>query len=216
MQNADLEQLIKARRSIRRWQDRQVPEDLLVHAIETATWAPNGGNQQNWRFYVIMSRSRIKAIADAVRASAETVASWGQPAANPPLPGPGRGPAFFEAAPALIAVAMAPYRSGADIAFEARANTDPTAARMLRARRVADSGVQSVSAAISYLLLVLHQMGLGSVWMTGPLQAKEEIERILNVQPGLDLIAILPVGYPDETPVARGRKPFAEIGEIVR
>jgi len=83
-------------------------------------------------------------------------------------------------------------------------------------RNIADSRVQSVASAVSHLLLILHQMGLGSVWMTGPMQAKEEIEKILKVPEGLDLIAFIPVGYPDETPVSRGRKLFSEIGEIIR
>lgn len=216
MEFTDLDDLIKTRRSIRRWQDKEVPDKLLLKAVELATWAPNGGNQQNWRFYIILSKNKIKAIADAVRASSILVASWSQPAAGSPAPGFGRGAAFFEAAPALLAVAMAPYRSGADIAFESREKTDPKAAAMLRSRRIADSGVQSVSAAIAYLLLILHQIGLGAVWMTGPIQAKDSIEKELNLPNGLDLIAIIPVGYPDETPASRGRKPISEVSEIIR
>jgi len=216
MEFSELESLIKTRRSVRKWQNKKVPEELLIKAVELATWAPSGGNQQNWHFYVVVGPDKIRAIADAVRASSQLMASWTEPARSGPAPGFGRGATFFEAAPAVIAVAMSPYRSGADIAFEAREKTDPRAARMLRARRTADSGVQSVSAAISHLLLVFHQMGLGAVWMTGPIQAKEEIERVLNVPAGLDLIALIPVGYPDEKPESRGRKPFSEVGEIVR
>lgn len=218
MDLSELEQLIKTRRSIRRWQPKPVPVSLLIKAVELATWAPNGGNQQNWRFYIITNPSKIKAMADAVRASAEVIASWSQPSASPatPAPGFGRGPSFFESAPAGIAVAMAPYRSGADVAFESHEKSDPRAARMLRARRIADSGVQSVSAAIAYLLLVLHQMELGAVWMTGPMQAKDELEKVLGIPAGLDLIAYIPVGYPDEKPEPRGRKPVSEVAEIIR
>ena len=217
MEFAQLESLIKTRRSVRKWQNKKVPEDLLKNAVELATWAPNGGNQQNWRFYVILNAEKMKAIADAVRASSQLMASWAAPGtpATPP-PGFGRGPTFFEAAPAAIAIAMSPYRSGADLAFEAREKTDPKAARMLRARRIADSGVQSVSAAIAYLLLILHQMGLGAVWMTGPMQAKDDIEKVLEIPAGFDLIAFIPVGYPDEKPETRGRKSFAEIAEFIK
>jgi len=69
----DLANLIKTRRSIRSWQDKQVSEDLLIQAIELATWAPNGGNQQNWHFYTIVNRETIKAIAGAVQASADRI-----------------------------------------------------------------------------------------------------------------------------------------------
>ena len=59
MELIDLEKLIKSRRSIRRWQDKRVSEELLLKAIEMATWAPNGGNQQNWRFYVVVNPCNI-------------------------------------------------------------------------------------------------------------------------------------------------------------
>jgi nitroreductase len=73
-----------------------------------------------------------------------------------------------------------------------------------------------VAAAITYLLLVLHQMGLGAVWMTGPMQAKEAIEQILRVPPELDIVAFIPIGYPAESPAPRERRPIREISELVK
>jgi len=55
------------------------------------------------------------------------------------------------------------------------------ASKIRQWRNIADSRIQSVSAAITTLLLVLHQMGIGSLWMTGPMQAKENIEKILKI-----------------------------------
>jgi len=52
MEFTDLATIIRSRRSIRSWEDKEVSEDLLLQAIELATWAPNGGNQQNCRFYL--------------------------------------------------------------------------------------------------------------------------------------------------------------------
>ena len=37
---------------------------MLLQAIELATWAPNGGNQQNSHFYVIVNRDTLGAIAE--------------------------------------------------------------------------------------------------------------------------------------------------------
>jgi hypothetical protein len=50
--------------------------------------------------------------------------------------------------------------------------------------------------------------------MTGPLQAKAEIERILGVPEQMDLVAIIPVGGPAETP-NRDRKPVSEVCKII-
>jgi nitroreductase len=215
MELSELEKLIKTRRSIRRWQYKPVATELLTRAVELATWAPSGGNQQNWRFYIVVKPATIKAIAAAVQASADLTASWPESQATPPMPGPARKAGFFDTAPAAIAVAASRYQSGMDLAMEAREKTDPRAAQMRQWRNIADSRIQSVASAVAHLLLVLHQMGLGAVWMTGPIQAKVEIEQILKVPAGLDLVAFIPVGYPDEQPESRGRKPVAEVTEIV-
>ena len=216
MELTELENIIKSRRSIRQWQDKEVPEELLLQAVELATWAPNGGNQQNWRFYIIESRDTIGAIADVVQASSEQIAFW------PEVEQFGgaerwRGRAsFFRTAPAAIAVAAAHYQSAVDQILAIREQTDPRAAQMRQWRNTADSRIQSVSAAIAYLLLVLHQMGLGALWMTGPMQAKGEIEKILRVPPELDIVAFIPVGYATETPAAGERRPVTEVSEFVR
>jgi nitroreductase len=68
METAELVKLIKSRRSIRFWDDRPVQEDLLVQAVEAATWAPNGANAQIWNFYIVMDKNKIKAIADVAEA----------------------------------------------------------------------------------------------------------------------------------------------------
>ena len=75
METAELTKLIKTRRSIRVFQDKPVPEALLVQAIETATWAPNGGNAQNWRFFIIMDKKVIDAVAEVIQADLKTMLS---------------------------------------------------------------------------------------------------------------------------------------------
>lgn len=69
---------------------------------------------------------------------------------------------------------------------------------------------------MAYLLLILHQMGLGTVWMTGPLQAKGEIEKILKVPADMDLVVFIPVGYPAENPPLKERKPINEVCEVLK
>jgi nitroreductase len=215
MELKELEQLIKTRRSVRRWQNKPIPEELLVKAVELATWAPSAGNSQNWRFYIVMGQQKMKEIAGAVQATADLIASWPEAQGNPILAG-GRKAGYFEAAPAAILVAASRRPSPVDGVFEVREKIDPRAKEIRQWRAISASPVQGVAAAIATLLLVLHQMGLGAVWMTGPMQAKGELEKILKVPPEFDLIALLPVGYPDETPVSRGRKPVSEVTEIVK
>ncbi len=217
MEFEELAGLITSRRSIRRWQDREVPEELLKRAIEIATWAPNGGNQQNWHFYIIKNKDIIYTIADAVKATTEQITLWPEASILGDAALRWRERAdFFRSAPAAITVAAASYQSTADKVLAARGEKDPQAVRIRAWRNIANSRIQCVSAAITLLLLLLHQMGLGAVWMTGPMQAKDTIEKALNVPPGIDVVAFIPVGYPAENPPPKERRPLKEVCEIIK
>jgi nitroreductase len=217
MKTTELAELIKTRRSIRSWQDKPVAEKLLLEAVELATYAPNGGNQQNWRFYVILNRNIIKSIADAVQARADLMASWPEAAKYGEITGRMlQRSSFFRTAPAAIAVATNKYESAIEQLSAGRKETDAKAREIYEWRHIANAGIQSVASAIAYLLLILHQMGLGACWMTGPMQAKGEIERILNTPKGMDLVAFIPVGYPAENPDLRVRKPVGEVSEVIK
>ena len=220
METTDLVTLIKGRRSIRLWQDKPVPEDLLLRAIEVATYAPNAGNQQNWHFYLILNKKTILSIADAVQDSADYVASLPEAAGfNETALRMIKGAAFFRNAPAGIAVACSQYQSPVDTILSVREKSDPNDTRVTQMRQwrnIANARIQSAASAIGCLLLILHQMGLGAVWMTGPMQAKGAIEKILKVPAEMDLIAYIPVGYPAETPALRVRKPIQEVCEVIK
>jgi nitroreductase len=75
--------------------------------------------------------------------------------------------------------------------------------------------IQSAAAAIAYLLLALNQSGLSSLWLIGPLLAKIEIEKILKVPVESDVVAMIAVGYPGESP-SRSRKPVGEVYETIK
>ena len=52
--NADyVLEIIKGRRSIRRFTDQEVGRDTLRTLIEAAVWAPSGSNAQAWEFVVL-------------------------------------------------------------------------------------------------------------------------------------------------------------------
>jgi len=213
----ELGELIKTRRSVRKFQDKPVPEDLLLKALELATWAPNGGNYQPWRFLIVTNRDLIHKMPDAVKAKAELMSSW--PEAQPFGETVERWRQrcdFFRGAPACIAVLMGKYSSIADQILRARGEKDPLAVEIRSYRQLGNSSLQSVAAAITYLLLILHYFGLATTWMAGPLQAKKEIEKLLAVPPDLDFVDLIPVGYPAETPKVPPRKPIGEVVQFFR
>ncbi len=217
MNFSDLEELIKTRRSIRKWQDKPVPVSDLLKAVELATWAASGGNQQNWRFYIITNKAKINAMADAVQESANLIASWPEATRfGDAFERSKKTSAFFRSAPAVIAVAASRYQSNADLILEMREKSDPRAKLMREWRNSPASKIQSTSSAVATLLLVLHQMGIGSVWMTGPLQVRGELENIVTMKPEFEMVTVIPVGYPAEKPEIRGRKPVTDVTEVIQ
>ena len=60
----NLFELIKTRRSIRRFTDEPVSDELINKIIEAGTWAPSGKNNQPWKFAIIKDRDVKAQIAE--------------------------------------------------------------------------------------------------------------------------------------------------------
>jgi len=212
----ELENIIKGRRSVRRWKSQEVPDDVLKKAVELATWAPNGGNFQGWRFIVVKNRQVIENMANAVQAVADKIASWPESVAWPEeMERARKNASYFRNAPVCIATFVGRYQSAIDKALEVRGPSDPAAGEIRAFRRMAPTSIQSIAAAVATMLLVFQQMGLGAVWLGAPLMATKEINSILKAPEGMDLTGLIAVGYPDESP-KRDRKPVEQVMEFIR
>jgi len=211
----DLEKLIKGRRSIRQWKRQEVPDELLKKAVELATWAPNGGNYQGWRFIIVKQKEMIEKLANAVQSVADKIASWPEAVSwQEDVDRYRKNASFFRKAPVCIGVFSGVYQSPMDKVLVARESFDREAKEILGFRRSAPTAIQSSAAAVTTMLLAFQQMGLGAVWLVSPIQAKKEIEAILKVPSNMDLICLIAVGYPDESP-QKERRPVEEVLEFV-
>ena len=64
----------------------------------------------------------------------------------------------------------------------------------------------SISCAVQNLLLAAHDAGLGAVWADAAVSFKEkEINELMGME-GRNLVCLIPLGYPDETPRATPRQ----------
>src|SRR4030067_3021798 len=131
MNFGELGKLIKTRRSVRNFQEKPVPEDLLLKVMELATWAPNGGNYQPWRFLIVTNKDLINQMGDAVRAKTELMSSWPEAKQfGETMERWGKTSDFFRGAPTCIVVLMGKYISIADQRLRARGENDPLAMEM--------------------------------------------------------------------------------------
>jgi nitroreductase len=55
--------LLKNRASVRRFQNRPVPEDVIQEMLEAARLSPSGGNEQPWAFGVVTDCKLIQQVA---------------------------------------------------------------------------------------------------------------------------------------------------------
>lgn len=56
---------IKTRRSVREYEERDVPNDIIGIILEAATFAPSAGNLQPWEFVVVKERKKREALYKA-------------------------------------------------------------------------------------------------------------------------------------------------------
>ncbi len=68
-----------------------------------------------------------------------------------------------------------------------------------------------VSIAMDHLVLAAAAEGLGTCWI-GAFKP-DELRQALDIPPELEPVAMTPLGYPDEEPSPRPRKPLSEIVE---
>jgi nitroreductase len=198
---------LRARRSVRRYRD-VVPERALVERLfEAAVTAPSASNRQPWRFFVVESKPKIAAMAAAVRAAVERIAAHVEPASEPAFRAYGDYFTRFEGAPLVVAPIFQGPRTLSHLVDERLGEVD----RASIAAMERDSGLIGVSLALQNLLLMAPELGLGASAMTGPLVAAPELRAILEVPPSWSLVALVPLGYPDETPEATDRKPVERV-----
>ncbi len=60
----NLYEAIKARRSVRRFKDNEIEEDTLMRILDSARYAPTGGNLQPWEFILVRDKEQKQRLVD--------------------------------------------------------------------------------------------------------------------------------------------------------
>jgi nitroreductase len=201
--------ILQARRSVRRFRPEPLPTALLEQLVRAAACAPSAGNRQQWRLRAVTSYPLLTSMAAAVRTATARLVAAARPERAAELARYVEPFALFEHAPCVF---VAEHRPGFDLlGATAPQGLDPDASR---ARAMLDS-TSSVAAAVMQLLLAAHAAGLGACWMTGPLVAARELGELVGLPEGWELAALVPVGWPAESPPPPARRPLARLWSVV-
>jgi iodotyrosine deiodinase len=193
-------EMIRRRRTVREFSDREVPFELIEKAILTAGTAPSGANLQPWHFVVVKDaevKRKIRAAAEKEEYESyhgRMSDKWMRRLA--PL-GTDENKPFLEIAPYLIVV----FRINS---FIENGATEPTYYSQ-----------ESVGIAVGMLLAALHNMGLATLTHTpSPMKFLQEILG----RPKTEVpFVLIPVGFPAENVKVPDikRKNLEEIMEII-
>ena len=185
--------LIKERRSIRRYSSRKVSFDVLRQVLEAAGWAPSAHNAQPWRFIVLTEESAKQALAEAM-ADAWT-ADMAKDGVTIETQKRKASIERFTRAPALIVACLTME--------DMKMYPDEK-----RQRSERDLAMQSLGAAIQNMLLTAHAEGLSACWFSAPSFCKETVRKVLKIPEMVEPQALIALGYAAEKPQAPSRKPL--------
>jgi nitroreductase len=192
---------IARRRSVRQFDARPVPREVIEQCLRAAGRAPSGANQQPWFFSVITQPEHKRRVREAAEAEERAFYAGRAPGewldALAPL-GTDADKPFLETAPVLIAVFAQKYGLRDD------------------GSRFSHYYVpESVGIAIGFLIAALHDAGLATLTHT---PSPMGFLRTLCGRPGHERpVVLLVVGHPApgcQVPLAGGiRKPLEAIAQ---
>ena len=186
-------QEIENRRSIRKYKPDKIERKLIEEIIYSASLAPSAKNRQPWKFIVYQGEEKDKLVdvmrhgINSEKTTHELMPEWAFAI-----------PDAENKVPCLIAVLNTnQYTPFASIENEKRI--------------VEISDSLSIGAAIENMILTATGYGLGTLWIANTCFAYNELMDFIGTDS--QLTGIVAVGFADEAPAKRPRKPLEEIVE---
>ena len=197
----DLAGLLRGRRSVRQYQEREVPREALLQMLEAARWAPSPHGRQPWRFAVLTQPEPKNRLAAAMGEDWQrNLEMDGQPTEIVQLRLEKSRQRILKA-PAIIIPCL--YLEDLD--------TYPDQQRQANESTMA---VQSIGAAIQNMLLMAYDLDLDTGWMCAPLFCPDTVRAALDLDETLIPHALIPIGYAARDPKRRPHRPIDDL--IVR
>ena len=196
----DLLDTIEGRRSIRKYQLKQIPRKLIEEVLVAAGWAPSAHNAQPYGFIVLENAQTKLDLAEVMaKVWVADLEKDGQTIEADRLR---ERVERFAKAPVLILACITGIKGL------------PRYSDTRRQACLHDLAVQSLGAAIENLLLAAHAKGLGACWYSAPCFCKETVRQKLMIPNDVEPQAFIVLGYPAEKPFAPKKKSLAEIGFV--
>jgi F420 biosynthesis protein FbiB-like protein len=182
---------IAARRSVRKFTDRPVAKKTVNAVLAAAILAPSGKNRQPWRFVVVAGDEKRAQMIRVMREGIADTKAHGMETGT------------------AIMTARVMERAPVTVFVFNPEGVHPWTSHSVVQTFMEAIDMQSIGAAIQNMLLAARAMGLGTLWMCDVWSAYQQLEEWLG-ESG-ELVAAVALGYPDEQPAARPRRPLSEV-----
>jgi nitroreductase len=193
---------MEKRRSIRKFRPDPVPDECIRELLESARLAPSGCNAQPWRFKIVREPAVRQQLADAAHAQK-----------------------FIADAPVVIVCCadIKGYLDGTVSGIQDLGRIGAVEDRIVeilvdRARQMKTSCTveeigpriaANVVIAVEHIVLRALDFGLGTCWIR--LLDEQRVKEIFGWDENVAVVALLPLGYPAESPAPRKRLPVEEL-----
>jgi nitroreductase len=199
---AEIYDVMRTARAVRRFRDEPVADDVLGRCLEAATWAPSGGNQQSWRFVVLRSEASRAAIAAGAAGALDVI----QRVYRMERPDPADTSTRARASRAVFEI----HDRAADVPVAVLFTFQPLPATppMLQGA--------SIFPAMQNFLLACRNEGLGAVVTGWTATGEEELRAAVGIPEGWELGALVAAGWPRGGHGQVRRKPVSEVASVDR
>ncbi len=202
----DVSEAIQKRVTIRRWKPLPVEKEKILRVLEAGRRAPSWGNTQPWRYIVVQERTKIEELAGHC---------GGQPqimTAPVVIICCGLTDAFSqkmhrESLKQLIEAGVMDWPD--EVLDNVVLGNDLFAPYRLGEQAMMIKASEQIMISVAFMTLEALNQGLGSCW-AGAISPKD-IAQSMKLPQGMFVHDLLLLGYPDENPKPRPRKPFEQI-----
>jgi len=177
----DYSELLRKRRSIRDYEDRDVPLETIKEMVKETCLAPSAGNGQPWRFIIIQNKDRIKRLSDECKSNLVSDLDKNPDAPQKKYETILKNPGFniFYNAPCLVFI---------------------TGEKNIRSLYI------DCSLAAGYFMFSAIERGLGTCWIgLGTNIKTPELLKETGIEKEHRIVAPIVVGYPKQIPPASER-----------
>jgi len=200
--------------AVRRFRSDPVPDSALARILSAATRAPSARGAEPWCFVVVRDPAVRATIADAYRRAWDAGAAFTaatdadrdvreRPHYARMMEAAARLAADLAAAPVLVACGLDHAQLG-PLAGPDGSLRSPAAA------------YASILPAVQNLLLAARALGLGTTLTTLHRAFEPALKALLAVPETVEIVALVPLGYPAGRFARTRRKPLAEVAFVDR